>query len=115
MQQLEPDTSFSNRPLAVSLEGLLDQQVLIQCLSTILQRHEALRTVFPVKNGEPVQQILAAWTLTPVVIDLRSLPQQQRETEARKLESIFENVYSKSRSFRIFEKGENRMILGEKY
>jgi len=85
MQQLELDTSFANRPLAIRFKGLLDRQVLIQCLSTILQRHEALRTVFPVKNGEPVQQVLSAWTLTPAVIDLRALPLQQQEAEARKL------------------------------
>jgi amino acid adenylation domain-containing protein len=85
MQQLEPDTSFANRPLAVRLKGLVDQQVLMQSLSAIVQRHEALRTVFPVKNGEPVQQILTTWTLTPTVIDLRSLPQPQQDAEARKL------------------------------
>ena len=51
MQQLEPDTSFANRPLAVRLKGLLDQQVLTQSLTAIVQRQEALRTVFPVKNG----------------------------------------------------------------
>jgi len=85
MQQLEPDTSFANRPLAIRLKGLLDQQVLTQSLSTIVQRHEALRTVFPLENGQPVQRILTAWTLKPAVIDLRSLPQQQQDAEARKL------------------------------
>jgi non-ribosomal peptide synthetase component F len=77
MQQLEPETPFANRPLAIRLKGRLDQQILSQSLSTILQRHEALRTVFPVTNGTPQQQILPAWTLTPTVLDLRSLPQHQ--------------------------------------
>jgi amino acid adenylation domain-containing protein len=83
MQQLEPEIPFANRPLAIRLKGLLDQQILSQSLSVILQRHEALRTIFPVENGTPWQQILSPWTLIPTVIDLRSLPPHQQLAAAR--------------------------------
>ncbi|MBE9031360.1 amino acid adenylation domain-containing protein [filamentous cyanobacterium LEGE 11480] len=88
MQQLEPDVAFANRPLAIRFQGMLDLQVLEQSLSTILQRHEALRTIFPSQAGEPVQQVLAPWYLTPDVIDLQSFPPEHRESEAIRLAQV---------------------------
>jgi len=47
-------------PLALSLQGSLDQSALGRALDQVLVRHEALRTRFPLVDGEPVQQISAA-------------------------------------------------------
>ena len=88
MEQLEPDPPFSNRPLAIRLKGILNEQILIRSLSEIIQRHEALRTVFPIQDSHPVQKILPSWILTPEIIDLDYLPEPQRETEARKIAKI---------------------------
>jgi len=85
MEQLEPDSPFSNRPFAIRLKGILNEEILIKSLSEIIQRHEALRTVFPVQDGNPVQKILPSWILTPEIIDLDYLPERQRETVARKI------------------------------
>jgi len=84
MQQLEPDVPFANRPLGIRLKGPLDQQILSKSLTKIVHRHEALRTIFPIKNGAPIQQILSPWTVVPKVLSLRHFPDQQREAEARK-------------------------------
>jgi amino acid adenylation domain-containing protein len=43
--------------LSVELDGELDQAVLERALNEIVRRHEALRTVFPVRNGEPAVEI----------------------------------------------------------
>jgi amino acid adenylation domain-containing protein len=85
MEQLESDTPLSNRPLAIRLGGILNEQILIRSLSVIIQRHEALRTVFPIQDGNPVQKILPSWTFSPEIIDLNYLPKAQRETEAREI------------------------------
>ncbi|HBP90311.1 MAG TPA: amino acid adenylation domain-containing protein [Nitrospirales bacterium] len=85
MEQLEPDSPFSNRPLAIRLNGILNEATLIQSLSEIIRRHEALRTVFPIQDGQPFQKILPSWTLTPEIIDLGSLPEPHREAEAGKI------------------------------
>ena len=42
--------------ICLLLQGTLDVERLIQCLRDIVQRHEALRTVFSTDDGEPAQQ-----------------------------------------------------------
>lgn len=88
MQQLEPNLPFANRPLGIHLRGPLDRKILSQSISTIVDRHEALRTIFPIKNGEPIQQILPPWSLVPEIVSLQHLPDQEREAEARKLAMV---------------------------
>ncbi|HVQ94201.1 MAG TPA: amino acid adenylation domain-containing protein, partial [Mycobacteriales bacterium] len=45
---------------AVRLHGALDPAALAAALGDVLARHEALRTVFPTRDGRPVQQVLPA-------------------------------------------------------
>ncbi len=69
IQQFEGDTSTYNVPVATRLRGSLDQQALRAAVDDIVERHEALRTVFPVEGGEPYQRVLAtrdAGTALPV-------------------------------------------------
>src|SRR5579863_6128040 len=44
LEQLEPSNPVYNLPMAMELEGPLDESVLRRCLGEIVQRHEALRT-----------------------------------------------------------------------
>ncbi|MFJ4454606.1 amino acid adenylation domain-containing protein [Pseudomonas sp. NPDC089392] len=56
--QLEPDSPAYNVPMAVRLNGALDQAVLQQALDALVQRHESLRTRFVSQEGEFHQEIL---------------------------------------------------------
>ena len=47
-----------NIPLALRLEGELDVRALEQALGDVVERHEALRTVFPQEEGVPYQKVL---------------------------------------------------------
>ncbi|WP_420130066.1 amino acid adenylation domain-containing protein [Longimicrobium sp.] len=47
-----------NVPLRLRLRGVLDRGALVRALDRVVQRHEALRTVFAQEEGEPVQRIL---------------------------------------------------------
>ncbi|MFE9002125.1 non-ribosomal peptide synthase/polyketide synthase [Streptomyces sp. NPDC007875] len=47
-----------NVPFAVRLTGDLDQEALRAALHDVLARHEALRTVFPERDGEPSGAVL---------------------------------------------------------
>ncbi len=58
LEQMRPDTAMFNIPDAVRMRGALDIAALESALSSIVARHESLRTVFPAVRGEPVPTIL---------------------------------------------------------
>src|SRR6185436_11734571 len=80
--QLEPGSPLYNIPVALRIEGPLDSDVLALCLGEIVRRHEALRTVFLIREGSPVQAIRPATCFGLQVVDLAGLPQTDRETLA---------------------------------
>jgi amino acid adenylation domain-containing protein len=85
LEQMAPGRAPFNRPLALRLEGPLDRAALARSLGEILRRHEILRTVFPERDGAPVQLVLA---ISPVAVaehSLEALPRAARESEARRL------------------------------
>jgi len=87
--QFEPGSPFYNIPTAVRLKGRLDVEALTRSLSEIIRRHEALRTTFVVRDGDPVQVIAPfdaqrdAALLT--VGDLAGLAAEARQAEAQRL------------------------------
>ncbi|KIX77507.1 hypothetical protein SF23_11840, partial [Streptomyces sp. MBRL 10] len=58
IDQIEGPTALYNLPFAVRLRGTLDTAALRAATADVVARHEALRTVFPVAGGVPVQQVL---------------------------------------------------------
>ncbi|MFF5970812.1 amino acid adenylation domain-containing protein [Streptomyces sp. NPDC012769] len=58
IDQIEGPTALYNLPFAVRLRGTLDTAALRAATADVVARHEALRTVFPVDGGVPVQRIL---------------------------------------------------------
>ncbi|MEU9232419.1 amino acid adenylation domain-containing protein [Streptomyces subrutilus] len=58
IDQIEGPTALYNLPFAVRLRGALDTAALRAATADVVARHEALRTVFPVAGGVPVQRIL---------------------------------------------------------
>ena len=85
IDQLEPGNSVYNFPAAVRLKGPLNVVALKQSLNEIVKRHEALRTTFAIVDGRPVQVIAPLLTLTLPIVDLRELPETERETEVQRL------------------------------
>src|ERR1700687_4302546 len=74
IDQLEPGSPLYNIRMTLRVEGPLASTVLARCLGEIVRRHEALRTVFAVQEGAPVQVIQPAAPFALPVVDLSGLP-----------------------------------------
>ncbi|HEV7669747.1 MAG TPA: non-ribosomal peptide synthase/polyketide synthase [Thermoanaerobaculia bacterium] len=85
IDQLEPDSSVYNIPIALEVTGDLDLSALERVLGEIVRRHEALRTVFAAVDGEPAQVILPAGRFALALVDLSGLATRDRRSAALRL------------------------------
>ncbi|GCF08361.1 amino acid adenylation domain-containing protein [Dictyobacter arantiisoli] len=85
LNQLEPDSTAYHIPQATRVRGLLNRIALEQALLGVIQRHENLRTTFPMREEQPIQQISPKPLTRMPVVDLSKLGQQEGEDEARRL------------------------------
>ena len=93
LNQLEPGNTTYNILTALRLRGRLYVAVLERCLNTIAQRHEILRTSFPMVENNPVQLISPSFHLALPVLDLCALSKEgEREGEVQRQADI-ENHY----------------------
>ncbi|WP_410642633.1 amino acid adenylation domain-containing protein [Amycolatopsis sp. lyj-346] len=76
---LEGGSATYNVPLVMRLAGELDVDALRSALGDVVARHEALRTVFPVVDGVPYQQILPEPT---VDLTVRAVSDVDAEVDA---------------------------------
>jgi amino acid adenylation domain-containing protein len=84
--QMASDVPFYNETITVYRHGPLDLAVLERCLLEVIKRHEIWRTTFDTLGGQPVQIIQAPpSTFSVPLVDLRSLPEADRESEAVRL------------------------------
>lgn len=74
-----------NEVSALDLRGRLDATALERSVHEIAQRHEALRTTFPVVNGEPVQQVNPVPRAPMLLVDLGAFDEQGRHAELTRL------------------------------
>ncbi|GAA2581767.1 amino acid adenylation domain-containing protein [Actinomadura fulvescens] len=58
LNKLEGPGATYNMAGALRLRGPLDHQAMAAAINDVIDRHEPLRTVFPVVKGEPCQQVL---------------------------------------------------------
>ena len=85
LHQLEPASATYNEHAAHRLRGALDRDALVRSLGEIVRRHEVLRTVFVANGGSPRQVISAPGPFSLPVVDLRHLPEGEREERAGRL------------------------------
>lgn len=85
IDQLEPGRPTYNIPVNFRLTGALDVGALGASLTYLLERHEALRTVFEARDGEPVQVVLPPSALPMRQADLRDVAEQAREARLAQL------------------------------
>ena len=83
LDQMHPGNPFYNVNTAVRLEGELSVAALERALAAVVERHESLRTRFPVRDGQPVQEIGDGRDVHLEQVDLGDHPPERREAEAR--------------------------------
>nr|WP_244123661.1 non-ribosomal peptide synthetase [Burkholderia gladioli] len=79
LAQLDGVSATYHIPLALRLQGRLDTAAWQRALDTLLDRHEALRSVFVAVQGQPQVRLLPVGTALPVTHhDLRDAPDAQQ-------------------------------------
>lgn len=83
VEQLEAPGVSYNIPVAYRWKGELNLGALEKALDEIVRRHETLRTTFAMQDGEPCQVVTEHGRLPLEIVDLRAVPEAQREESAR--------------------------------
>jgi acyl carrier protein len=84
LDQLQPGGHSYNVPIALRLRGALDANALGRALDELIRRHEAMRTVFVMQDGNLCQVIQPPFHLALRSIELHAQSCASREQEARK-------------------------------
>ncbi len=85
LDRMAPGSPVYNVSREVRLYGPLDVARIASALDGIVERHEALRTVFAEVEQGPVQVVLPPSPVRLPVVDLSSLPNRPRRAEARRI------------------------------
>ncbi|MBV9775387.1 MAG: amino acid adenylation domain-containing protein, partial [Gemmatimonadetes bacterium] len=85
IHRMDPTSSAYHLSYPLRLRGALDVPALERALTALVERHESLRTVFPEREGEPVQVILPPAPQRIEVADLRGVADGEREERVRVL------------------------------
>jgi amino acid adenylation domain-containing protein len=81
LDQLDPGNPLYNMAQMMRLRGKLDVGALQLAVNKMVERHETLRTTFVLHDNQPVQAIARKLELPVPLVDLSSLPEEQREAE----------------------------------
>jgi amino acid adenylation domain-containing protein len=79
LDQIDEAAAAYTVPIALRLEGALDVAALGRALQAVVDRHEALRTVFVLDGDAPAQVVLPSLRVALPVEDLSALPAEERD------------------------------------
>jgi amino acid adenylation domain-containing protein len=85
MEQMEPGHPRYHLPGAIRLLGPVDPAALERALTEGVRRHESLRTVFPLVDGQPAQVVLPELRVPVPVVDVPEVPGEDREATVERM------------------------------
>jgi amino acid adenylation domain-containing protein len=81
LQQLDKNSMAYFVPRAIRMTGELESRWLEQTFTEIIRRHEILRTVFPTRNGKPLQHVLAPFSFRLPELDFSGMAKARQAEE----------------------------------
>ena len=110
LHQFDPGTVY-NLPHAVRLNGALDTGALEEALADLVDRHESLRTVFPLHGADPCQRILTGPAARPVLAQVAVSPEGLPERFQRATEHVFDLAEEPPLRTTLFRTGPEQHVL----
>ena len=112
LYQMDSQNPAYNECPAIRLTGNLNIDILEQSLNAIIQRHEILRTTFPMVEGKPIQKIAPFLKVNLLKVELKDLPiEKVEEIVAQELQKPFDLTQSPLLRFTLFDLGYEDYIL----
>jgi amino acid adenylation domain-containing protein len=85
LEQMNPGSPAYNIPSAVRMKGKLDITALNNSFNEIIKRHEVLRTIFEMVDGQPVQTILPELKISIPIKDLTHISKEKQMENVGKI------------------------------
>ena len=85
LNELAPESIAYNFQATIHLNGELDVSVLERAFTEIIRRHEIFRTTFENHEGHIIQKIHSPWSVSIPIIDLRNIPDEQRQIQTQEI------------------------------
>ena len=110
--QMDQQNSAYNEALTIRLTGRLNIDILEQTINAIIQRHESLRTTFPMVEGNPIQKIAPSLKIKLLVINLKDISQDQIDKQIiEELQKPFDLTQAPLLRCTLFDLGYENYIL----
>ncbi|MEU8686367.1 amino acid adenylation domain-containing protein [Streptomyces sp. NPDC048611] len=111
LNQLEGPSATYNMPMALRLTGRLDVVALRAALGDLMGRHEVLRTVFPMADGIPRQEVRDPGEAEPELVVTRTSEQNLAEAIATECARGFDLSAELPSRARLFVLGPDTHVL----
>jgi len=112
LYQMDQQNPAYNEALTIRLTGSLNIDILEQTINAIIQRHEILRTTFPIVEGKPIQKIAPSLKIKLEVVSLKDIPQDEIEKQIiAELQQPFDLTQAPLLRCTLFDLGYENYIL----
>ncbi|MGY2092202.1 amino acid adenylation domain-containing protein [Nocardia gipuzkoensis] len=112
LNRIEPESPAYNLPFAIRLTGRLDLPALRHAVADVLERHEVLRTRYPVDaEGQPYQEILSTSTVLPDGLAVEDHGAEVAETVNGLMSAGFDVTAAAPIRLRLFASGEDHLLV----
>ncbi len=85
VQQMHPGNAAYHVYTVARMHGPFDLEILDVALTTVVNRHDALRTTFRTVDGTPCQMVGPAWAHVLTVTDLSAVQSSQHDSASRRI------------------------------